>query len=230
MDKEIDWYSYPELNIETGDLLCKCLDSHHLLTNLRIKTSTAGLQNISAETWKKVARSYVTDLTPAMVDDLVDKQSNAYAQTHFSELVEVEMIRNGDVNEAQLCRLIRRWYEAEDEAAISAPDRIKRWLDLKEYLLEDVAFSVMPPLTQFVKGFSTIAFEGFLTGINTKLQLYALCGSYCVRTASSLPAETCVGGIQDMNVNNTPSVKAKDVPRIMSSLAELMTYKCNPNR
>ena len=142
-----------------------------------------------------MARSYVTNLTPAMVEDLVDKQSNAYAQTHFSEPVEKEMIKNGDVMEAQLCRLIRRWYEADDEAAISAPDRIERWLDLKEYLLKDVDFGVMPPLTQFVKGLSTIAFEGFLTGIDTKLQLYALCGSYCVRTASGLPAETCVGCI-----------------------------------
>ena len=141
-----------------------------------------------------------------MVDDLVDKQSNSYAQTHFSEPVEIEMIKNGDVNEAQLCRLIRRWYEAEDEAAISAPARIERWLDLKEYLLKDVDFDIMPPLTQLMKGFSTIAFEGFLHGLDTKIQLYTLCGSYCVRTASSLPAEACVGGIQDMNINNTPSV------------------------
>ena len=77
---------------------------------------------------------------------------------------------------------------------------------------------------------SVIGFEGFLTDIDTKIQLYSLCGSYCVRTASSLPAETCVGGIQDMNLNNSMSVKAKDIPRIMSAVTEVMTYRCNPNR
>ena len=45
-----------------------------------------------------------------MVDDLVDKQSNAYARTHFSEEVEeAEMYEN----EWTFYRLIRRWYEAE---------------------------------------------------------------------------------------------------------------------
>lgn len=80
---KMDWYSIPEVNPATGELLCKCLDSHHLLTNLRTKTSTTGLQDISPTAWKKVAQSYETNLTPSMVEDLVDKQSNAFAQTHF---------------------------------------------------------------------------------------------------------------------------------------------------
>ena len=41
------------------------------------------------------------------------------------------MITNEDVNEGQQCWLIRRWYEAADEAAISAPDETERCLDLK---------------------------------------------------------------------------------------------------
>ena len=85
LDIEVEWYSQPEKNRVTGEPLCKCLDSHHLLTNLRIKTSTTGLENISQLAWKRVVKSYKTDSTPAMVDDLVDKQCNAYAQTHFSE-------------------------------------------------------------------------------------------------------------------------------------------------
>ena len=230
VERDIVWYSHPERSEITGDLLCKCLDSHHLLTNLRIKTSTTGIKNISPIAWKKVANSHCTNLTPAMVDDLVDKQSNAFALTHFSEEVESAMIRNGDLKEASFCRLIRRWYEADDLPAITFSERVSRWLDLRDYMLKDVQFHVFPPPTSFVNGLSTIAFEGFMTGIDSKIQLHAMCGPYCVRTASSLPAETIVGGIQDLNVNNTPSVKACDIPRIMSALTEIMTYKCNPER
>ncbi|XP_053397710.1 uncharacterized protein LOC128556471 [Mercenaria mercenaria] len=226
----IEWYSYPEINKATGALLCKTLDSHHLLTNLRIRTSTTGLQGISPEAWKKVASSFQTKLTPAMVDDLTDKQSNSFAQTHFSREVEDIMVENGDLNEAELCHLIRRWYEAEDQPALSASERVIRWLELRDYLLKDVDFSVFPPASLQLKGFSTIGFEGFLVGIDTKIQLLDICGPYCVRTVSSLPAETAVGGIQDMNFNKSMSVKAKDVPRIISALTEVMTYKCNPNR
>ena len=227
---EMDWYSHPEISPATGEILCKCLDSHHLLTNLRVKTCTTGLQGISPDAWKRVANSYKTKLTPALVEDIVDKQSNAFAQTHFSEAVEREMIQNGDLNEGNFCKLIRKWYEAEDAAAIDVSERLSRWLALKEYLLDNVDFGTFPPAGQFIKGLSTVSFEGFLCGIDTKIQLYGQCGPYCVRTASSLPAETCVGGIQDLNINNTMTVNAKDIPRIMSSLTEIMTYKCDPNR
>ena len=206
----MDWYSLPEWNPSTDAMLCKCLDSHHPLTNLRTKTSTTGLNNISPEAWKRVAHSYRTKLTPSMVDDLIDKQSNSNAQTHFSEEVENVMIENGDLDEAHFCRLIRQWYEAEDAPALCVLDRINRWLNLKEYLLQGVEFTTFPPPSLYIKGLSLIAFEGFLTGIDTKIQLYSTCGSYCVRTASSLPAETCVGGIKDIvHINNSVSVKLK---------------------
>jgi hypothetical protein len=222
-DFNVEWYSYPEFNRATNGLLCKTLDSHHLLTNLRIRTSTIGLHDIYANAWKKVASSFKTNLTPAMVEDLTDKQSNAFARTHFSKEVEDEMIKNEDMNEAELCSLIRRWYEAEDEPALSSSERVVRWLDLREYLLKGVNFAEFPPASQQIKGFSLIGFEGFLVGIDTKIQLYHMCGSYCVRTVSSLPAETAVGGIQDMNFNRSMSVKAKDVPRIVSALTGVMT-------
>ena len=212
----------------TGELLRRCLDSHHLLTNLSVKTCTTGLKDISPDAWKKVAKSYKTNFTPALVDDIVDKQSSAFAQTHFWKHFNARW-KNGNLTEANLCRLIRRWYEARDMAALSISERISRWLDLREYLLGSVGFGIFPPAGQFVKGFSLVSLEGFLCGIVTKMQLYGLCGPYCVRTASSLPAETCVGGIQDMNINNSKIVNAKDVPKIMSGSTDIMTYKCDPN-
>ena len=227
---EVEWYSYPERNKATENNLYKTLDSHHLLTNLRTRTSTHGLKDISPDAWKRVASSFKTKLTPAMVEDLIDKQSNSFAQTHFSQDVENAMIENGDVKEAELCGLIRRWYQAEDEPALSVSERIQRWLALRSYLLEGVKFDVFPPQLQYVKGFSVVAFEGFLMGIDTKLQLFHEIGPYCVRTVSSLPAETAVGGIQDMNINKAMAVKAKDVPKIIASLTEVMTYKCDPDR
>ena len=50
---------------------------------------------------------------------------------YFTEYDEIEVITNKDVNEGQQCWLIRRWYEAADEAAISDLDETERCLDLK---------------------------------------------------------------------------------------------------
>ena len=54
--------------------MAKSLDASHLLTHLRVRTSTVGFLGVSSEAWKMAARSNETDLSIAMVDDLIDKQ------------------------------------------------------------------------------------------------------------------------------------------------------------
>ena len=108
----IDWYSHPTVSQSTGGIFCQCNDSHHLLTNLRVRTSTKCVQGVSSNAWKRVAKSHKTGLTPAMEKYFVDKQSNSFAQTHFSEECDNKLKQNGDRNEAYFCRLIRGCYEA----------------------------------------------------------------------------------------------------------------------
>ena len=64
---------------------------------------------IAAEAWWKVAknsRQNRTGLLWEIAKELRDRQSNSYAQTTFSENVQLEMEKNGNQNEAQWCRMI----------------------------------------------------------------------------------------------------------------------------
>ena len=64
----------------------------------------------------KNSRQNRTGLSWEIAKELRDRQSNSYAQTTFSENVQLEMEKNGNQNEAQWCRLIRHWYSAIDDA------------------------------------------------------------------------------------------------------------------
>ena len=68
---------------------------------------------IAAEAWWEVAknsRQNRTGLLWEIAKELRDRQCNSYAQTTFSENVQLEMEKNGNQNEAQWCRMIRHWY------------------------------------------------------------------------------------------------------------------------
>ena len=114
--------------------------------------------------------------------------------------------RNGDTDEAKFCLLIRRWYEAKDSPAIPIFDRISMWLDLRYFLLKGVDFSNFPSPSLFINGLSVVAFEGFLTGVDTKIQLtaYTVFGPPVVYL-QRLSFDVYI--IQDMNINNTPLVR-----------------------
>lgn len=71
-------------------------------------------------------------LSKALVEDLVDCQSNSFAQQTFSQKVEDAMRLNGDNNEAMFCRLIREWYTAEDDPGIDVHERCMRRLALRQ--------------------------------------------------------------------------------------------------
>ena len=102
--------------------------------------------------FEKVARSKQTNLSLAVVVDGVDKQSNAFARVMFSKEVERILLQNGDTNEADFCRVVRRWYEAEDDPGLTAYDRFLRRMDFKTYLLDGFSFSTFPPPSSHIKG------------------------------------------------------------------------------
>lgn len=131
------WYSQP-LRMDDGHITFPILDkdNEHLLANTRVKCCSSEMKEagILKEAWLKVARACKenkTGLTLARVDDLIDKQSFAFALKTFSYEVEEVMRKNGDVNEVTFAILIREWYEAKDKPGLSSFDRICRRLRLR---------------------------------------------------------------------------------------------------
>ena len=224
------WFSYPETSESTGYLLAKSIDCSHNFTHLRVRSCTTGICGISPYAWKACAKANQTPLTVPLVEDLIDKQSVPNARTHFSEEVEKWMFENGYKKAAKLTNLIRSWYEASDKSGMKATERIKHLINMRNFLLDGVSFGTFPPASRFQKGIPVITFEGMLMDIDSKLQMYGMTGSYNIRTVGSLAAETTVGILQSLYPTNQVSIKARDVPSLISTVVEVMTCKINPNR
>lgn len=84
MDMNIIWYSNPEFTEERPMYMFHGLDIHHLFTNARVKCCSTGMveAGIHKDAWKKVfkisANNFnLSGLNLALVEDLVDRQSNA---------------------------------------------------------------------------------------------------------------------------------------------------------
>lgn len=233
MDSPKFWFSYPETNAERNQLEPKCVDSHHLFVNLRTKVCRDGLSGfgISKEAWSSVAKFHGDILSPALVNDLIDKQSNGFARATFSEQVQEKMEGLGFEKEAKFCEYVRNWYEADDSKGIPAEGRIERRLRLRSFLLDPVDFSLFPPYGQFVMGMSKQMYEGFLQNIDTKNLLYLLTkqNTYNVRAVGSLQNETFFGQMSDMEPTKLGCPKAIAVPRLMSTITELMHFRHNPD-
>lgn len=63
---------------------------------------------------------------------------------------------------------------------------------MRNLLLDGVVFSVFPPVGRYIKGVPIIIYEGILLDIDSKLQMFAIVGSYNIRSVGSLAAETTV--------------------------------------
>jgi hypothetical protein len=121
------WYSHPGFNKTVDRILFTVFDSHHILTDARCKVCSTGIPKagVSKEAWVEVAKDNNTALNRAMVEDLIDRQSDFFACKTFSLEVETAMLEKGYTNEAEFCHLIREWYRAEDEAGIDAMERFQ---------------------------------------------------------------------------------------------------------
>ncbi|KAH3875896.1 hypothetical protein DPMN_039178 [Dreissena polymorpha] len=135
---KIDWFYKPEHSLVRNQHEVKCIDSTHLLTRMRRKSCKGGLDMLTNESWLKVAKQKKTNLSQIMVEEITDPMSAAMATSHFCEDVEVQMIRNGVLLAAALCRDVRNWWKSEDQGGISAVNRIKMREPLRERLLSHI--------------------------------------------------------------------------------------------
>jgi hypothetical protein len=207
---------------------------HHLITNCRIKVCKDGFheRKISKSAWIEVARENQTNLKVPHVEDLVDKQSDAIAKETFSIDVERAMRRLSYVKEAQFCKVIREFYEAEDEPGIEATERCQRRLNLREWLLEGVNFCCFPPYGSHIRGVPNIMFQCFLTNIDRRIQLfpYVKSGIYNVRSLGSLEIENFFGEFQDLDPKGSGVIKAEEIPSALESASQLISTRLMPNR
>ena len=234
LDEYIHWFSYPEYNAKRDKLEPKCLDGDHLLVNLRVKVCRDGLPGygVSRNAWIRVAETHPDVLSPALAIDLIDRQNNAYARQTFSLQVEECMFQLGFPRESAFCSLVRNWYAAEDDPGISAHERAVFRMQFRKFLLRDVELMTFPPPKGgYIHGMPQTMFEGIIQSIDTHLQLYAVCfgGTYNQRSVSSLVNETFFGELGEMEATKHGCPKAVAIPRLMSSVTEVMHYRHNPN-
>lgn len=236
IEQQMKWYSQPEWIDEIKEYHFFILDAHHQLTNARYKVCSTGMPKagISKHAWHKIAASPKnnTGLSRPMVEDIVDRQSSAFAEATFSEAVEKEMLSNGDYNEAEFCSLMRGFYEAVDKPGINPLERISKLLNLKFWLLKDVDFGTFPPFGGYVKDIPYVEYEGLLTGIDRRIQLYATVPNnlYNARSIGSLEVENFFSCFQDLHAAGTGIVKPKEVPSVLSSACDILSAKMDDKR
>lgn len=178
----------------------------------------------------QVSKSHPKVLSPAIVEELMDRQSTAFAQRVISQDVEKIVRENGDQSTAHFIKAFRQWYEAIDMPGISAHDRVERLVKMRVWLLNKVRFDTFPPPGSHVKGFSLTWYEGMMHNIDTRLQLYGLLpGGYCQRSIGTLAAESFFGDLTEMDQTKLGCPKAIHIPRLISTVTEINHYRHNPD-
>ncbi|XP_053404619.1 uncharacterized protein LOC128558653 [Mercenaria mercenaria] len=231
-DKQyITWFSKPHKD-EDLKIRFHYTDCSHILTCLRTKICTSGISGLSKQAWINAAVSDETCLNVGIVIECIDKQSVAFAKRVFAEDVENYMECKGYTNEARFIRLIRRWYEAEDDPGITARDRCYRRLELRNYLLEKVNFGRFPPKTNYVGGIPIVTFEALLVHIDRKLQIYGhLPGSgYNARALGTQEVEQFFSSMRDMDPCGLGTPKPDDIPHMVAKAAFLDNIRLDPDR
>jgi hypothetical protein len=93
-------------------------------------------------------------------------------------------------------------------------------------------FSRFPPYGAYIKDIPIVLYEGLLTNIERKIQLFPFTkqGSYNVRAIGSLDIENFFGTFQDLDPRGTGVLTPSDIPTALSVAIELLDAKLNPNR
>ncbi|CAC5422641.1 unnamed protein product [Mytilus coruscus] len=232
------WYTKPKLIHSDSDsrYLLDFLDPEHLLTNMRTKVCTIGINKagIKREAWIQVAKygkQNGSNLSLALVEHLLDKQNVAFAIKTFSEEFEIAMKNAGYHTEANFCGLIRNWYRAQDEPGLSCYERHLYEQSLRQWLLEDVRFEIFPPPGRYVKDIPIVLYEGLLIHIDRRSQLYAFTnGAYNARSIGTFDIENLFGAFQDWDAKGTGVLRADEVPEAMLTACDLYNTRLNEAR
>ncbi|CAC5369864.1 unnamed protein product [Mytilus coruscus] len=208
------------------------IDPHHIFVNNRSRCCSKGIlgMGIKPDAWWDVAtdsKKNGTGLSFEIAKELRDKQSNSFAQTTFSDKVEDVMKANGDTNEAEWCSLIQNWYKAIDFYGFSLDERLFYMMNIRSFLLRFLKAGHFPP-----HGASIAQFEGILTNVDRRLQLYTMTKrkTYNQRAISSLDSETFFSGFQDYDQKETGVLRADDISTALGAAVFLYKQRLDPKR
>ena len=227
---KIEWFSQPAVD-DGGRLKFHFTDACHILTCLRTKLCTTGISGLNRKAWEYAALSPDTKLNIAMIIECVDKQDVGIARRVFAEDVELKM-KDIYPTEAKFCGLLRRWFDAEDEPSISSAERCKYRLDFREWLLRDYKIGRFPPPTRYVRGIPIITFEGTVSHIERKLQLYSFVPNqrYNARAIGSQDVEQFFSSFRDLEPTGKGTPKPDVIPDMMSAVIEVNNFRLNPEK
>lgn len=230
-NEETQFY-YPAYSESRKQLEVSCVDSSHLLTRMRRKSAKGGLDGVGNEAWRKVAKSNKTHLSLGMVDCILEPMTVSVANTHFSEAVELEMRVNGDIKEAGLCRDIRGWWRAEDEAGIPAEKRHELCSLLKDHLMKCADLTKFPPPGMYINGWPTQLWEATIANIDAKSVLYTLTpgNKYNVRAFSSMMGETFFSELTLYDRRGQGTVTSMEFGQYIDTTIEKLHIRLDPKR
>ena len=226
----IQWFSQPCVDSD-GKVRFHFTDACHILTCLRTKICTTGVSGLRRKAWEAAALSDETTLNISVVVDCVDKQDVSLARRLFGQDVEASMMPHYET-EASFCRLIREWFDSEDEPSISAVDRCKHRVLLRNWLLEGYQIGKFPPPTRYVRGIPIVTFEGLVSNIERKLQLYAFVpgNMYNVRATGSQEVENFFSTFRDLEPTGKGIPKPDIIPEMLSAVAEVDNFRLDPDK
>ena len=230
-EAKIEWFFQPHYKPD-NIIRFHFTDACHILTCLRAKICSTGIRGLNRKAWEVAALSPETNLNIAVVTEAIDKQSVAFARSLFDESVEKVMSQAGYHEEEVFCRLIRNWFNSEDEPGMPSSERCQNRLALREWLLHGVDFSQFPPPTIYIKGIPIITYEALLTHCERKVQMYPFCprGTYNVRATGSQEVEQFFSTFRDLDPHGAGTPRPDDLPLMMGTAVELDNFRIDPNR
>ena len=238
MDENFMWITQPEIDTD-GQPIFTFLDFHHLLTNTRCHVGRKGYPaaSIRREAWVQVAedeQNNKTGLNIALVDDSIDSQSNAVAQLFFSENVEMIMRSNGHLSEAELCALMRHWYEALDQRGMSSRQRAIHLIRFRKWLSGILVPKLMqfPPVTTHIDDIPIVNFEGLLISTERFLKIYPFVqgNTFNPRSLGSQMNENFFSSFRDLDPKSDGVLKPTELPKAMGIACQLLESRLNPDR
>ena len=227
-------FSYPEFNVRRQQLEPRIIDPSHILTNLRVHATQRGIMGCDPKAFLRVSDVDNNVLSRGLLvgDPILDQQSVPFARRIFSSEVEDIMKRNGDVKEANLVKLIRNWYDACNECAISVSDRITYLLDMHNFLMEFYQPEYFPMNTSYVHNLPATTFQSIMQNISTRIHLYHLSKTktYNHRSVSTLAVESLFSDLGTLAANTNGVPMAANIPKHISRMTLLNAAKNDPTK
>ena len=143
-ERDMEFFSYPERNLETAELEFRTFDFTHILTNLCTQILTRGFDYCKKEHFEHLSVNRPDILSLALVFDKIDQQNAFTAMRMFNYNVENYMRKHGFAETADFIKLVRNWHDTCNRCGLSADERVQHLFAMHEFLTKEVNFDSVP--------------------------------------------------------------------------------------